>query len=206
MALEKITYPYEVLIRWKDGKVSGAHYVEASCVLEDGKVLSEQIGMAQPIPVERVADFYPAADALADVSRLCAAVKFEQSRALELERERDKAVDQVRRADGEKKTAEDRVDGLLQQVNVANKAAEKAVRLGKKDQDARTSADAELRQTNGVLREAQKALRETEGELAEKLELLTKTKERLDRMTEENTKLKEVVSVQQQELKRISSD
>lgn len=47
------TLPYEILLRFADGKLSGAHYVEISRYLDDaGELITEKIGNAQPIPTE----------------------------------------------------------------------------------------------------------------------------------------------------------
>lgn len=45
--------PYEILLRFKDGVLSGAHYVEITRYLEaDGSLITEKTGQAQPLPTE----------------------------------------------------------------------------------------------------------------------------------------------------------
>ena len=49
--MNKITLPYEVLLRYSNGSLAGAHYVEITRYTEDdGTLISEKIGDAQPIP------------------------------------------------------------------------------------------------------------------------------------------------------------
>lgn len=80
MALEKRVYPYEVLIRWSGGEISGAHFVEIEEIVDGGEVINERLGSAVPIPLDRIAEVYPEAQALADVSRLLA-----EKQAMEVE-------------------------------------------------------------------------------------------------------------------------
>ena len=49
--MNKITLPYEVLLRYSNGSLAGAHYVEITRYTEDdGTLIAEKIGDAQPIP------------------------------------------------------------------------------------------------------------------------------------------------------------
>ena len=45
---------YEVLLRFRDGSVVGAHAQDLVCVSEDGKVISEQITHARPIQIGEI--------------------------------------------------------------------------------------------------------------------------------------------------------
>ena len=47
--ITKVNQPYEFLARWKDGKFSGSHIQFIEQVVEDGKVLFEQVGLALPV-------------------------------------------------------------------------------------------------------------------------------------------------------------
>jgi hypothetical protein len=44
-----ITRPYEFLVRWRDGVISGAHVGFEDAIVEDGKVIG-----ATPLPVQAV--------------------------------------------------------------------------------------------------------------------------------------------------------
>jgi uncharacterized coiled-coil protein SlyX len=49
MAIETVKRPYELLVRWREGKISGAHVGFELTATEDGKVLS-----TTPLPVMTV--------------------------------------------------------------------------------------------------------------------------------------------------------
>lgn len=49
MSISKIVTPYEFLVRWTDGKISGAHVKFLECLIENGKTLSAIEGIAQPV-------------------------------------------------------------------------------------------------------------------------------------------------------------
>lgn len=66
MALEKIASPYELLARWRDGKLSGAHVQFLTVIMEDGKKISETIGDVMPVDVGEGIGF-PLADILAQM-------------------------------------------------------------------------------------------------------------------------------------------
>lgn len=64
MAITKTQTPYEFLVRWKDGKIAGAHVKFLEKVIDDdGSVLSEKEGNALPVSLAGEAG-YPLADVL----------------------------------------------------------------------------------------------------------------------------------------------
>jgi hypothetical protein len=67
MAITKTQTPYEFLVRWKDGKISGAHVKFLERVIdEDGSVLSEKEDVAVPVSMAGEAG-YPIADVFAAI-------------------------------------------------------------------------------------------------------------------------------------------
>jgi len=66
MAIEKQTLPYELLIRWRDGVVAGAHVQYITRLVDDGAVVNEQLGAALPVDVGAGKGF-PIADLLSQV-------------------------------------------------------------------------------------------------------------------------------------------
>lgn len=66
MAITKTTQPYEFLVRWRDGAISGAHIRFLETVLEDGVVLAQKEGNAMPVSLAGEAG-YPLADVLSAV-------------------------------------------------------------------------------------------------------------------------------------------
>ena len=66
MALEKTVTPYELLARWRDGKLSGAHVQFLTTVTEDGVKLSETVGDVMPVDVGQGKGF-PLADILSQM-------------------------------------------------------------------------------------------------------------------------------------------
>jgi hypothetical protein len=66
MAIIKTQKPYELLVRWKDGVVSGAHVKFLERIEENGVVLTEKEGDAQPISIAGSVGF-PLADILSTV-------------------------------------------------------------------------------------------------------------------------------------------
>ena len=63
MTIIKTQTPYELLIRWKDGAVAGAHVKFLEQIVEDGVVLHEKEGDATPVSMAGEAG-YPLADIL----------------------------------------------------------------------------------------------------------------------------------------------
>lgn len=67
MTLETIRTPYELLVRWEDGKLKGAHiqwlYTTKD---ENDQVVASQVGQAEPVAVGKTQGF-PLADILSKV-------------------------------------------------------------------------------------------------------------------------------------------
>ena len=68
MAITKTTQPYEFLVRWRDGAISGAHIRFLETILEDGVVLAQKEGNAMPVSLAGEAG-YPLADVLSAVQK-----------------------------------------------------------------------------------------------------------------------------------------
>lgn len=92
MASETIREPYELLIRWKAGVISGLHKCELITVKDGDVVLSVSEGRAMPLEVEDVPAFFPDTEAVANVSRLLAEKANLESRVLDLEGQIDEAT------------------------------------------------------------------------------------------------------------------
>ena len=63
MAITKQNTPYEFLVRWNNGAVSGAHIRFLEMIREDGVVLSQKEGPAQPVSLAGESGF-PITDVL----------------------------------------------------------------------------------------------------------------------------------------------
>ena len=89
MTIQTIVEPYELLIRWRDGQISGVHKQEIITVKDGETVLSVSEGKAQVLDLADVPSFIPAQDTLANISRLLseAAQKDREIAALILERD-----------------------------------------------------------------------------------------------------------------------
>ena len=68
MAITKTTQPYEFLVRWRDGAISGTHIRFLETILEDGVVLAQKEGNAMPVSLAGEAG-YPLADVLSAVQK-----------------------------------------------------------------------------------------------------------------------------------------
>jgi hypothetical protein len=79
MAITKTTQPYEFLVRWRDGAISGAHIRFLETILEDGVVLAQKEGNAMPVSLSGEVG-YPLADVLTAV---------QQSALVELEKAKE---------------------------------------------------------------------------------------------------------------------
>ena len=79
MAITKTTQPYEFLVRWRDGAISGAHIRFLDTILEDGVVLAQKEGNAMPVSLSGEVG-YPLADVLTAV---------QQSALVELEKAKE---------------------------------------------------------------------------------------------------------------------
>ena len=68
MAITKTTTPYEFLVRWNNGALSGAHVRFLETISEDGVVLTQKEGNAMPVSMAGEAG-YPLADVLTAVQQ-----------------------------------------------------------------------------------------------------------------------------------------
>lgn len=59
--------PDELLIRWRDGKISGAHVRWLYAITDGGNVVSEQSGSAEPVSISDDGTGFPIADILPHV-------------------------------------------------------------------------------------------------------------------------------------------
>lgn len=75
------TTPYELLFRWNDGALAGAHVQFVETIRKDGAVISQQVGHAQPISMAGEAGF-PLADVLSTVQADALAAKDAATAAL----------------------------------------------------------------------------------------------------------------------------
>lgn len=66
MAITKTNQPYEFLVRWKDGAITGAHIKMLETIAEDGVVLSQKEGVAMPVSMAGAGNF-PLADLLTGI-------------------------------------------------------------------------------------------------------------------------------------------
>jgi hypothetical protein len=64
--IETVKQPYELLVRWREGKISGAHVGFELTTTEDGKVLSTSPLAVIPVDIGQGIGF-PLADILAQV-------------------------------------------------------------------------------------------------------------------------------------------
>lgn len=55
MTIQAVTQPYEILIRFSDGQVSGAHYKTIEVVTDGTRVYSATEGQPQPLEGDAVA-------------------------------------------------------------------------------------------------------------------------------------------------------
>lgn len=68
------TTPYELLFRWDDGALAGAHIQFVETIRKDGAVISQQVGHAQPVSMSGETGF-PLADVLSTVQADALAAK-----------------------------------------------------------------------------------------------------------------------------------
>lgn len=117
MAITKTTIPYEFLVRWTNGVLSGAHIRMLEIISENGVVLTQKEGNAQPVSLAGEVGF-PLADILTSL----------QAQAIE---QRDAAVAALAAGKTE-------VDSLVQ---AAKTDADALVKVA---QDALTAAQAQV--------------------------------------------------------------
>jgi hypothetical protein len=56
MTIQTVTQPYEILIRFTDGQVSGAHYKTIEVVTDGSRVYSATEGQPEPLEGDAVAE------------------------------------------------------------------------------------------------------------------------------------------------------
>ena len=139
--ITKTKAPYEFLIRWTDGKISGAHIKFLETVTEDGVTLVQKETNAEPVELAIEAGF-PMADVWAMVSAGAASVG---QQALT-----DIATANSKKAELEAATAQEIEDAKAREVaaNEAKAAAEKAEAASKAAQEAASKAAADLEAEN----------------------------------------------------------
>jgi len=111
MAVETKIEPYELLIRWDQGQVTGLHKREIITILDGEEVLSVSEGKAKVLAEADVPDFFPAPDAVANVSRLLEDLRVRDSQIVDLSAERDNLAADLDAARKEIQRLADIVDG-----------------------------------------------------------------------------------------------
>lgn len=99
MAITKTNQPYEFLVRWNNGTLAGAHIRFLETLTEDGVVLSQKEGNAQPVslageagfPIEDILDGLQAT-ALSDLAAAQAAKATAESALTAKQAEMDEAL------------------------------------------------------------------------------------------------------------------
>jgi len=137
--LTKTTQPYEFLIRWTDGKISGAHIKFLETVSEDGVTLAQKETSAEPVELAIEVGF-PMADVWAMVSAGAAQVG-------------QQALTDIAGANAKKLEAEATEATAL----AAKEAATKAEAEAKAAADAAEKENARLAQALAVAEAAAKA-------------------------------------------------
>src|ERR1035437_3830799 len=116
MPLTKTQSPYEFLVRWKDGKIAGAHVKFLERVIDhDGvTVLSEIEGMAQPVSMAGevgypIADIFAAihTDSVATAQAAVTAVADAMTKQGEADKAKAEADTAVAASEAAKQAAED---------------------------------------------------------------------------------------------------
>ena len=134
--ITKTKTPYEFLIRWTDGKISGAHIKFLETVTEDGVTLAQKETNAEPVELAIEAGF-PMADVWAMVSAGAASVG---QQALT-----DIATANSKKAEAEAAAAKEIEDAKVRETaaNEAKAAAEAAEQAAKAaEASAKAAADA----------------------------------------------------------------
>lgn len=153
--ITKTKTPYEFLIRWTDGKISGAHIKFLETVSEDGVTLAQKETNAEPVELAIEAGF-PIADVWAMVSAGAASVG---QQALT-----DIATANSKKAEAEAKAAQEIEDAKARETaaNEAKALAESAEAESKAAQEAAAKAAAYLEAENARVAAALAAQAEAE--------------------------------------------
>ena len=151
--ITKTKAPYEFLIRWTDGKISGAHIKFLETVTEDGVTLVQKETNAEPVELAIEAGF-PMADVWAMVSAGAASVG---QQALT-----DIATANSKKAEAEAAAAKEIEDAKAREVaaNEAKALAEKAEASAKAAADAAEAENKRLAEALAVAEAAKKAAEE----------------------------------------------
>lgn len=92
MAIQELTRPYEVLVRWRDGALAGAHVQFITQVVDGDRVMAETLGQAMPVDVGAGVGF-PIADILQQIHvDALAAVDAKTAALVAMTAERDTAL------------------------------------------------------------------------------------------------------------------
>lgn len=119
MAIKTNVEPYTLLVRWKDGKLAGVMKRDLLRTVKDGKELKAQELPAEPVAEKDVPACIPAADSIAEVSRLLA-VEAEQKDEIEnLTGERDRLLEEVRTLKGLVEQLTPEIEQLKPQVEAS---------------------------------------------------------------------------------------
>lgn len=116
MSLKKTTQPYEFLVRWREGEISGMHVGFIEFVTENGKIISHKVLEVQEI--SEATDF-PLATFLSDV-QISTLVTNEKLRS-----ENSNLRAELEKATREKQDALESVKKLEEKLMLATKAASK---------------------------------------------------------------------------------
>lgn len=153
MTIEKVTTPYEFLIRWKDGLITGAHVKFLEQLKEDGAVLTEKEGQAIPVSLAGESG-YPVDDVFAAIST--GAVAVAQKAILDI------ADSNAKKAEAEALAAKEIEDAKARELaaNEAKAAAEAAEAAAKLAADAAEAENKRLADALAVAAEAERVAKE----------------------------------------------
>ena len=158
--ITKTKAPYEFLIRWTDGKISGAHIKFLETVTEDGVTLVQKETNAEPVELAIEAGF-PMADVWAMVSAGAASVGQQaltdiataNSKKAEAEAAAAKEIEDAKA----RETAANEAKAAAEAAETASKAAEASAKAAA---DAAEKENTRLAQALAVAEAAKKAAEE----------------------------------------------
>lgn len=151
--ITKTKTPYEFLIRWTDGKISGAHIKFLETVSEDGVILAQKETNAEPVELAIEVGF-PIADVWAMVSAGAASVG---QQAL-----MDIASVNAKKLEAEAATAQEVEDAKAREIaaNEAKALAEQAEAAAKAAADAAEAENKRLADALAAQAEAERVAKE----------------------------------------------
>ena len=150
--ITKTKAPYEFLIRWTDGKISGAHIKFLETVTEDGVTLVQQESNAEPVELAIEAGF-PMADVWAMVSAGAASVG-------------QQALTDIATANTKKAEAEAAANKEIEDAKAREVAANEAKALAEQAEAAAKEAQAKAEQAKAASDAALKAAQDAANALA----------------------------------------